>query len=128
MAPTSRDFEQPLLFGGRERRLAHDDRADDRLPGRVAARRAFIELALEDFLVIDLLEQDRRLIFGAPDRGRAAAGAARFAVERQHGEQRADDGIGRRRRERQLQDVAVVQQLGALDRGKVGRIERQSVE
>ena len=59
---------------------------------QVASRRdgAFVDLALEDFLVVDLLEQDRGLIFRAPDRGGAAARAARLAIERQHREQRAD--------------------------------------
>jgi hypothetical protein len=54
----------------------------------VASRRAEpgVDFALENLLVVDLLDEDRRLIFAGPDRGRAAAGAARFAIERQHGQ------------------------------------------
>jgi hypothetical protein len=123
-----RDLDQALLFGGAERRLAHDDGTDNRLPRSVTAGRAFIELALEDFLVVDLFDQDRRLILGCPDRGRAAAGPAGLAIERHHRQERSDRRIGRRRRQRDLQDVAVVEQLGAFDDGEVGGVERQPVD
>ena len=120
-ADVARDLEQALLLLGGERRLAHDDRAHDRLPGRVAARRALVDLALENFLVVDLLDEDRRLILGVPDRGRAAARAARLAIERQHGQQRPHDGSVGGADEGDLQDVAIVQQLGAFD-------DRESVD
>jgi hypothetical protein len=122
------NLEQPVLLGRGERRMAHDDRADDRLPRGVAPRRAGVDFVLEDFLVVDLLDQDGGVILAAPDGGRPAARAPRLAIERQHRQQRSHDRVVRRRRHGQLQDVAIVQQLGTLDDGEVGGVDGQAVQ
>ena len=96
--------------------LPAGDRHDDRPPEVVApgGLRNFSRLSRQEFLVVDLLDRDGGVAFVRPDAGRPAASSPFRGIEREDPQQDLNRLRRHAGRERDRDDVAIVQHRGGL--------------